>query len=154
MRSRSYRASNEVSRSTCFAWMDLNHIRNSPGKKNDWHMMCREQREISLTVLLVNCHDVTGRIFRQVNFAPNRYEKSFKMAWPTRKKIKDFRKSIPGDCNIKNLLWGLNKANPLKKYLRLENLTKCHFNRPGRRRRRSVKGILALFCYILTFGLF
>ena len=25
--------------------------------------MSREQREISLTVLLVNCHDVTGRIF-------------------------------------------------------------------------------------------
>ena len=26
-------------------------------------MLCREQREISLTVLLLNCHDVTGRIF-------------------------------------------------------------------------------------------
>ena len=26
-------------------------------------MLCRERREISLTVLLVNCHDVTGRIF-------------------------------------------------------------------------------------------
>ena len=25
-------------------------------------MMCREQREISLTFLLVNCHDVAGRI--------------------------------------------------------------------------------------------
>ena len=36
-------------------------------------MFCRELREISLTVLLVNCHDVTGRIF-----APNRYEKSIK----------------------------------------------------------------------------
>ena len=33
-------------------------------------------------------------------------------------------------------------------------LTKCHFNRPGKTRIRSVKGILALFCYILTFGLF
>ena len=32
--------------------------------KNDWHMLCRERREISLTVLLVNqCHDVTGRSF-------------------------------------------------------------------------------------------
>ena len=26
-------------------------------------ILCRERREISLTVLLVNCHDVTGRIF-------------------------------------------------------------------------------------------
>ena len=26
-------------------------------------MLCQELREISLTVLLVNCHDVTGRIF-------------------------------------------------------------------------------------------
>ena len=26
-------------------------------------MLCREQGEISLTVLLGNCHDVTGRIF-------------------------------------------------------------------------------------------
>jgi len=36
----------------------------------------------------------------------------------------------------------------------LQNSTKCHFNRPGKTRIRSVKGILALFCYILTFGLF
>ena len=33
-------------------------------------------------------------------------------------------------------------------------LTKCHFNRPGKTRMHSVKGILTLFCYILTFGLF
>ena len=26
-------------------------------------MLCWEQREMLLTVLLVNCHDVTGRIF-------------------------------------------------------------------------------------------
>ena len=26
-------------------------------------MLCRERRETSLTVLLVNCHDFTGRIF-------------------------------------------------------------------------------------------
>ena len=32
-------------------------------EKTDRHMLCWEQREISLTVLLVNCHDVTGRIF-------------------------------------------------------------------------------------------
>ena len=34
-------------------------------EKNDQHMLCREWREISLTVLLVNCHDVTGRIFNR-----------------------------------------------------------------------------------------
>ena len=56
------RASGKVSRSTCFARMDLNHIINSRGKKNDWHMLSRERREISFTVLLVNCHDVNGRI--------------------------------------------------------------------------------------------
>ena len=44
-------------------------------------MLRRERREISLTILLVNYHDVTGRIFdRYVILAPNRYEKSFKMA--------------------------------------------------------------------------
>ena len=32
-------------------------------EKNDSHRQCRERREISLTVLLVDCHDVTGRIF-------------------------------------------------------------------------------------------
>ena len=62
MMSCSDQASDELSSSTCFAWMDLNHIINSRGK-NDWHMLCPEWREISLTVLLVNCHDVTGRIF-------------------------------------------------------------------------------------------
>ena len=56
------RASGKVSRSTCFARMDLNQIINSRGKKNDWHMLCRERREISCTVLLVIYHNVTGRI--------------------------------------------------------------------------------------------
>ena len=28
-------------------------------------MLCRERREISLTFLLVNCDDATGRIFNQ-----------------------------------------------------------------------------------------
>ena len=32
----------------------------------------------------------------------------------------------------------------------MQNSTNCHFNPPGRTRRRSVKGMLALFCYILT----
>ena len=30
--------------------------------------------------------------------------------------------------------------------------TKCHFNRPGKTKRRSVKGMLTLFSYILTSG--
>ena len=54
MRSCSDRATNEVSRSTCITWMV---------GKNNLHVLCRGQREITLTVLLVNCHDVTGRIF-------------------------------------------------------------------------------------------
>ena len=36
---------------------------------------------------------------------------------------------------------------------RLRNSTKCHFKWTGKTRRRSVKGILALLFYILTFGL-
>ena len=32
-------------------------------EKNDWHMLSRERCEISLTVLLANCHEVTGWIF-------------------------------------------------------------------------------------------
>ena len=39
-------------------------------------------------------------------------------------------------------------------YPQLQNSTKCHFNRPGKTKIRSVTGILALFCYSLTFGLF
>ena len=39
-------------------------------------------------------------------------------------------------------------------YLRVQNSTKCHFNQPGKTRRPTVKGMLALFCYILTSGLF
>ena len=52
----------KVSRLTGFTLMDLNHI-NSCGKKVVDIMLCQEWREISLTVLLVNCHDVTGRVF-------------------------------------------------------------------------------------------
>ena len=53
----------DLSCSTCFAWIDLNHIINSRRKKNDWHIPCRDRREISLTVPLVNCHDVASGIF-------------------------------------------------------------------------------------------
>ena len=38
----------------------------------------------------------------------------------------------------------------VRKYQQLQNSTKYHFNRPGKTRIRSVKGVLALFCYILT----
>ena len=40
-------------------------------------------------------------------------------------------------------------------YVRVQNsTTKCYFNRPGKTRRRSIKSMLALFCCILTSGLF
>ena len=61
MRSHSDRASDKVSRLTCFTLTNLNHI-NSCGKKVVDIMLCQEWREISLTALLVNCHDVTDRI--------------------------------------------------------------------------------------------
>ena len=46
----------------CRNGFDLNHIIYSRGGKNDRHMLCRKRLE---TVLLVNCHNVTGRIFSQ-----------------------------------------------------------------------------------------
>ena len=36
----------------------------------------------------------------------------------------------------------------------MQNSIKCHFNRPGKTRIRSVKGILALFCDNLIVGQF
>ena len=63
MTSRSDWASDEVSRLTCFARMDLGHIINSRGKRMIVIMLCRERREILLTLLLVNCHDLTSSIF-------------------------------------------------------------------------------------------
>ena len=62
MRSHSDRASDKVSRLTRFTLMNLNNI-NSCGKKVVDIMLCQEWREISLTALLVNCHDVMDRIF-------------------------------------------------------------------------------------------
>ena len=82
------RAGDEVWRSTCFAWMDLSHIYNfMPGKKN-WHMVCWERGEISLTVLLVNCHDLTGWIFDRWISRQTGTKSPFKCE-PTRKKIND-----------------------------------------------------------------
>ena len=48
-------------------------------------MLCQERREMSLTVLLVNCHDVTGRILRQTGMKSP-------LKWHNQpgKKIKDF----------------------------------------------------------------
>ena len=48
-----------------FAWMNLNHI-NSRGK-NDWHVLCLdlEWRQISFTLLLVNCRDVTVEFIKR-----------------------------------------------------------------------------------------
>ena len=56
--------SDEVTRSNCFPWMDLNYIINSHGKKVI-DILCSVRsgvKIISLTVLLVNCY-VTDRIF-------------------------------------------------------------------------------------------
>ena len=36
----------EWTRLTCFAWKDLNHIKNSRAK-NDWHMLCQEWHQIT-----------------------------------------------------------------------------------------------------------
>ena len=45
-------------------------------------MLCREQREISLTVLLLNCHDVTGRIFdRRISRLTLLREKFLQFDW-------------------------------------------------------------------------
>ena len=45
-------------------------------------MLCREQREISLTVLLLNCHDVTGRIFdRRISCLTLLREKFLQFDW-------------------------------------------------------------------------
>ena len=41
----------------------------------------------------------------------------------------------------------------MQSFLPHEHSTKCHFNRPGKTKRREVNGMLALFCYILTSGL-
>ena len=64
-------------------------------------------------------------------------------------------------CNLSlSMIWQMRYTHKLPKMwsstlssllIDLQNSTKCHFNRPGRRGRRSVKGFLALLCYILTF---
>ena len=58
--------SDEVTRSNCFAWMDLNCIINSLGKKMiDIIMLCQEWHENYITDCLIGqyCYDVTDRIF-------------------------------------------------------------------------------------------
>ena len=87
----------ENHRLTCFAWMDLHHVMycNFTREKIDWHMLCQEWRQISLNLLLVNCHERHGWNFSTMNFAPNRYEVSFKMAKPTRnRKIRTLSESL------------------------------------------------------------
>ena len=59
-------------------------------EKNDWHTLCRERREMLLTVLLVNCHDVTGGIFDRWISRQTGMKSSLKWHNQPRKKIKDF----------------------------------------------------------------
>ena len=55
-------------------------------------MLCREWRQISLALLLVNCHDVTGGIFSG-EFYAKQYEKSFKLHNRPGEIKRTFRKS-------------------------------------------------------------
>ena len=55
-------------------------------------MLCREWRQISLALLLVNCHDVTGGIF-SAEFYAKQYEKSFKLHNRPGEIKRTFRKS-------------------------------------------------------------
>ena len=62
--------SDEVTRSNCFPWMDLNYIINSYGKKViDIIMLCQEWHENYITHCLIGqyCYDATSRIFDQWN---------------------------------------------------------------------------------------
>ena len=80
--SMSDRANNEVARSTCFAWMDLNFIINLRGEK--WLTYAVLRAATNSTRSPIGQSRMTlPESFRPVNFAPNRCEKSFKMAQPT-----------------------------------------------------------------------
>ena len=69
-----------------------------------------------------------------------------------------FFRPLPVEFDTSRVSTPGNLPSKAKKMLmpgtQLQNSTECHLNRPGKTRIRSVKGILALFCYILIFGLF
>ena len=52
-------------------------------------MLCRERGEISPTVLLLNCHDVTGRIFDRRISRQTGMKSPLKWHNQPQKKIKD-----------------------------------------------------------------
>ena len=56
-------------------------------------ILCRERSEISLTVLLVNCHDITSRIFDRWISRQTGMKSSLKWHNQRGKKIRTFRKS-------------------------------------------------------------
>ena len=80
----------------CLNGFDMNHIIYSCEEKNDRHMLCQERHEISLTgpVLLVNCHDVTGRIFDQWISRQTVMKSPLKWHNQPGEKKRTFRKSI------------------------------------------------------------
>ena len=61
--------------------------------KNDWHMLRRERREISLTALLLNCHDVTIRISDLWISRQTGMKSPLKWHNQPGKKLRTFRKS-------------------------------------------------------------
>ena len=73
--------SDEVSRSTCFAKMDLNHVINSRGKNLIDVYICCVGSSVKYHSLSYWSIMMTHRYdFQFVKFVPNRYKKSFKMA--------------------------------------------------------------------------
>ena len=83
-----------VDRSTCFTWMDLNHVINNIHGWKKWLTYAVSEVVSNITHSywsIVMWHHWIA----QVNFAPNRYEKCFKMASLTRKKkIKGLLESL------------------------------------------------------------
>jgi len=107
------RSSNERrsrERSTCFAWVDLNHIINSRAKKwltyaalgvvsNIRHVTsCK-----TVTLLLVNCHDVTGGISDRWIWRQTGMKSPLK--WPTnqKKKFKGLWESLGFGTSYQNI---------------------------------------------------
>ena len=110
MRLRSDQASDEVSRSTCFTWMDLNHFINSRKEKmvDIKIMSCQKRHVITLSVLLVNCHDVSSRIFHWWILRQTVMKSPLEQHKTTRKKNKGRLESLVIPRYLSN--WGFSKG--------------------------------------------
>ena len=145
MRLHSDWASNEVLRSTCFAWMDLYHIKNSRRKKKiDMYMLCRERHEIllSLTVLLVNYHDV-GRILSQWILRQTGMKSPLKwhlLFINQENKIKDFSKVSNGHRNSKQMTLHFPAKGSASDWLKICLIRSDALPRSG-------STVLNFFCY-------